>query len=135
MYPIVQSELTQKDFRVELTQALGELDEIDEEAVAEGFRVPEKTTITNAKRLLARLYDVLPYRFEVYPMSDGEVAIDIPNGNGSSVMVLCDANGGALCSVNIKGNHRRARYSSTEMLPDGFVREALEDLESQSNST
>ena len=48
---------------------------------------------------------------------------------GVSVILLCDSNGGALCLVNMNGKHRRARYSSAEILPDGFLREALTELE------
>ena len=43
--------------------------------------------------------------------------------------MLCDSDGGALCLVNVDGAHRRARYSTTQTLPDGFVREALVELE------
>ena len=35
--------------------------------------------------------------------------------------------------VNMVGGHRRARYSNADMLPDGFVREALVELEKQSS--
>ena len=33
----------------------------------------------------------------------------------------------------MNGNPRRARYSTTERLPDGFVREALAELEHESD--
>ena len=51
--------------------------------------------------------------------------IDAPGGHGRSVLLLCDSEGGALCLVNMNGAHRRARYSDADLLPDGFVREAL----------
>ena len=58
-----------------------------------------------------------------------EVAIDAPGGPGRSVLLLCDSDGGALCLVNANGKHRRARYSDSNLLPDGFIREALAELE------
>ena len=87
----------------------------------------------NAERLLKELYNISPRYFEVYPTPDGEIAIDAPGGYNRSVLLLCDSQGGALCLVNIDGNHRRARYSSSESLPDSFVREALADLESEAD--
>lgn len=75
------------------------------------------------------MYGISPRRFEVYPTPDGEIAINAPDGEGRSVILLCDSEGGALCLVNLNGHHRRARYSTTEMLPDGFVHEALAELE------
>lgn len=75
------------------------------------------------------MYKVLPWRFEVYATPDGEIAIDVPGGFGRSVILLCDSGGGALCSVNMDGAHRRARYKDVRMLPDGFVREALMELD------
>ncbi len=122
-----------KEFRVQLTEALRDLSEVIEEAKEEGYPIPNEIAISNAGLLLRKIYDESPRKFEVYPMPDGEVAIDVPNGKGSSVMVLCDSDGGALCLVNIKGKHRRARYSSAEALPDGFICEALEELDYQSN--
>ena len=112
----------------ELKDALTDLHEAREEACEEGFSPPSCLAIENATRLLQEMYSILPRRFEVYPMPDGEIAIDAPGGYGRSVVLLCYSNGGALCSVNIDGNHRRARYSNADTLPDGFLREALEEL-------
>ncbi len=109
----------------DLKAALTDLREAREEAREEGFSLPSCLAIENATRLLQEMYSILPRRFEVYPMPDGEIAIDAPGGYGRSVVLLCYSDGGALCSVNIDGNHRRARYSSADALPDGFLREAL----------
>jgi len=113
----------------ELNDVLRDLREARNEARDEGFPQPSDIALGNADRLLKEMYGISPRRFEVYPTPDGEIAIDAPNGQGQSVMLLCDSEGGALCLVNINGQRRRARYSTTDTLPDGFVREALEDLE------
>ena len=120
-------------FPIQLADALRDLDQVVEEAEEEGFPVPKDIALDNAKRLLRDMYAISPRRYEVYPMPDGEVAIDAPNGRGSSVLLLCDSDGGALCLVNMKGKHRRARFSTTETLPDGFIREAIAELERQND--
>ena len=112
----------------ELRDALGDLDDATAEAREEDFPIPSDTALANARRLLLAMYKLSPQRFEVYPTPDGEVAIDAPGGRGRSVLLLCDSDGAALCLVNMDGKHRRARYSDTSLLPDGFVREALEEL-------
>lgn len=90
--------------------------------------MPSKMALGNARRLLQAMHRISGRRFEVYPTPDGEVAIDAPGGAGRSVLLLCDSQGGALFLVNMNGKHRRARYSDSSLLPDGFVREALAEL-------
>lgn len=111
-----------------LRDALSDLDEATAEAQEEEFAIPSDTALANARRLLLSMYKLSPQRFEVYATPDGEAAIDAPGGRGRSVLLLCDSEGGALCLVNMDGKHRRARYSDTSLLPDGFVREALKEL-------
>ncbi len=118
-------------FPVRLAYALRDLGEVKDEASEEGFPAPTDVACKNANRLLKEMYRLSLRRFEVYPMPDGEVAIDASDGQGSSVLLLCDSDGGALCLVNMRGKHRRARYLSAHALPDGFVREALAELELQ----
>lgn len=120
-------------FPVRLADALRDLGEVKDEASEEGFPTPADVACENANRLLKEMCPLSQRRFEVYPMPDGEIAIDASDGQGSSVLLLCDSDGGALCLVNMGGKHRRARYSSAEALPDGFVREALSELEQQGN--
>ena len=116
------------DQDADLQDALRDLDEAAVEAQEEEFPIPSDVALANARRLLPAMYKGFPRRFEVYPTPDGEVAIDAPGGRGRSVLLLCDSGGGALCLVNINGKHRRARYSDTNVLPDGFIREALDEL-------
>ena len=110
-----------------LRDALSDLDEVVAAALEEGFPRPTDDAILSARRLLTQMYTIAPRRFEVYPTADGEIALDLPNERGS-VILLCDSRGGALCLVNVNGVRRRARYSSTTRLPDGFIREALAEL-------
>lgn len=112
----------------ELNGVLADLQEVIDEAREEGFPVPSDIAIANSEQLIKNLYEISPGRYGVYPTQDGEIAIDVFNGKGSSVILLCDSAGGTLCLVNIDGNRRRAHYSQINALPDGFVREALAEL-------
>ena len=118
----------------DLRDALHDLDQAKDEAHEDGFPAPSGKALGNARRLLHAMYRISSRRFEIYPTPDGEIAIDAPGGSGRSVLLLCDSDGGALCLVNMNGVHRRARYSDTRRLPDGFVREALTELEQQRNT-
>ena len=113
----------------DLQAALSDLDNAVNEAREEGFdTVPSDDAIENARRILERMYGMHCCRYEVYPTQDGDISISAYAENPSSVIMLCEGNGSAFCSVNINGIHRHARYESTATLPDGFVREALAEL-------
>lgn len=117
----------------DLRLVLDDLDDVIEEAKDEGFPVPSLEAINDASVLLRDLYRLRPCRLEAYPAPDGEIALRIPGGPGRSVLLLCAANGSVLCSVNLNGRHRRARYSTSAGLPDEFVRDALKDLDEPAN--
>ena len=119
------------DMNSDLRAALRDLDAVEGEALEEGFPIPSGMARENARRLLQAMHRISGRRLEVYPTPDGEVAIDAPGGQGRSVLLLCDSEGGALCLVNMNGKHRRARYADSNGLPDGFVREALAELKQQ----
>lgn len=119
----------------ELTEALYDLGNARDEAREEGFPLPSNAALQSAEILLKEMYGISARRYEVYPTPDGEIAIDAPGGPGRSVLLLCGSEGGALCLVNMSGDHRRARYSTTEALPDGFVREALAELGAENEQT
>lgn len=116
------------------TCSLSDLRGAMQEAREEGYRRPSEDAVTEAERILRSIYEVSPRRFEVYPTQDGEIALDAP-GDSGSVILLLDRHGCALCLVNVNGNHRRSRYSSTTTLPDGFVREALSELDRQETAS
>lgn len=116
-----------------LPLALGDLRDSIAEAREEGFPIPSTAAIGNADRLVKAMYEISPRRFEVYPTPDGDIAIDAPNGRGSSVILLCDSDGRALCMAHLNGSHRSKRYSTTNALPDDFLREVLTELERASS--
>ena len=63
-------------FQVRLAHALRDSGEVRDEARAEGFPTPTDLAIKNANRLLKEMHPLSLHRFEVYPMPDGEIAID-----------------------------------------------------------
>lgn len=114
--------------KYQLFSALSDLSEAVSEAEEEGYPRPSDIAIKNAEILIRDVYKISPRRYEVYPTPDGEIAIDAPNGRGSSVILLCDSEGGALCLVNMDRKHRRKYYPSIDSLSDGFVYESLMGL-------
>ncbi len=117
----------------DLKEALEDLEDTLQEADDEGFPPPTEVARVNAARLIHAMYRIRACRLEVYPTADGEVAIDAGASN-RSVVLLCQAAGGALCLANTGATHRRAHYSDANELPDGFLREALAELVDQEES-
>ena len=114
--------------------ALAALREAREEAAEEGFPTPSDAAIQNAERLLFEMRRISPLRIDAYPGPDGEIALDVappPPMRGRSVILLCESDGSAFCSLNIDGANRNKRYSSADALPDDFLREILSDLASR----
>ena len=111
--------------RTELSDALKDLREASDEAHEEGFPIPSSLSLSNAERLLKSMYEIAPRRFKAYPTPDGEIAIDAPNGDGQSVLLLCEPEGGALCLANLRDVHRSNSYQNADALPDNFLRESL----------
>ena len=116
-----------------LSDALTDLNEVREEADEKEFTPPSDLAIENAECLLRALYDILPWRYEVYPMSYGMVAIDAANGQGASVIALCESDGGAMWVSNLKSGQGGNHYKSADALPDALLREALSELRRDTN--
>ena len=123
----MRANLADKD----LSDAFAELRHAAAEAEEEGFALPSGLAVVNAERLLHEMYAIAPQRFEVYPTPDAEIAIRAL-APGRSVIVLCESDGGAQCLVNLSSGRRRKRYQATDILPDGFLEEALLDLKAES---
>ena len=118
----------EEDLPVPLANALRDLHEINEEADEEGILPPSESAVANADRLIREIYDILPRQYLVELLPEGVIAITIPGGFRCSVMLLCESEGGTLCSVNMNGENRRKRYPHANQLPDSFLREALSEL-------
>ena len=132
---LVALEQSSKDAKEEglpapLANALRDLHELIAESHEEEIVPPSESAVVDAKRMLRAIYDILPcdYVMDLFP--EGVIAITVPGGFNRSVMVLCESDGGALCSVNMNGKHRRKRYlHADQLLSDSFLCEALRELE------
>ena len=118
-----------KDAKEEdLADALRDIQEINDEADEEGMQPPSELAIANADRLIREIYGILPRQYLVELLPEGVIAITVPGGFRCSVMLLCESEGGILCSVNMNGKHQRKRYTHVDQLPDRFLSDALSKL-------
>lgn len=101
--------------------------------VREAILGPSELALSNAERLLKAMYEISSRHFEVYPTPDGEIAIDAPNGDRQSVLLLCGPDGGAMCLANLHDGHHSTSYPNADTLPDGFLRKSLKALERKSS--
>lgn len=109
----------------DLTEAL--LDLYDAPGIAEedGDIVPDSDTLLRAERILRAMYRTDPRPYSVYPMPDGDIAIDAHSPQGSKVVMMCDPNGGVRCLAYINGEFDSREYDDASVIPDLFVRDAL----------
>ncbi len=110
--------------------ALKDLEESPDEAREEGYAPPAELATRNARRLLHRMYELRPCRYEVYPTQDREMCIYVPEGR-RSVLVTCDPDGGVHCSTSLERGHSRTYYDRDYAAdpPPSFLREALATLD------
>lgn len=109
----------------DLELALSDLHEIVDEAREEGFPLPSGKALKSACRLLRIMYGMFPQRFEVYPTQDGDITLGAYGGPQESVLLLCEPEGGAVCSAYISGDYRQQRYATADALSDEFLVDAL----------
>ena len=103
-----------------------QLDAVREEAAEEGYPVPSHELVSDVRSLLRRLYEVAALSYTVYPMEEGEIAIDTGNERGS-VVLLCHERE-TWCVANIGNSPSRAWFRDRERLPEGFIKGVLTTL-------
>ena len=109
----------------DMNAALTDLAEVKEEALEDGYLEPTEDAVHCAERLLRRSYEFLPQRYEVYPMPEGEIALDPPSGFKQSILFLCRPDGSVHCMLNLNGVHETFTFESEQVLPEQFLRETL----------
>ena len=110
-----------------LADALADLHDARQEATEEEFTAPSDLALQNAECLLRAMHKILPCRYEVYPMPDGEIAIDAPTSFGTAVIAMCEPDNSALCFVHTEQDKQYRRYPIAE-LPNDFLRDGLLEL-------
>ena len=101
---------------------------IPEESMEDGHAKPSEEVIGEARRIVSRMLRLWPREYDVYPMDDQRVAVEVDGGYGRRMMLLCEPGGSALCVVTVERVSRRARYEDSKSLPDGFMLDALKDM-------
>jgi hypothetical protein len=114
-----------------LRGTLEELQDVRQEAIEEEEQMPSHAAFTNAERMIRVMYEMVSHSYMVELFPEGAIAITVPGGFRRSVMVVCESDGSVQCSVNVNGEGRSARYTQPNTLPDGFLRAALNDLETE----
>lgn len=118
------------DVPSDLQEALTDLANVREEARIEEFPIPPESLVQKAERMVRFLYRVYPARFEVSADPDGAIAIDLRDGAGGWMMLLCEPGGEALVLTNLEIGERR-RFSLEDAMLDSFLRDALGHLKSE----
>lgn len=95
------------------------------EAEEEGWPTPSERACSSARRLLVEMFEILPCRYEVYPTSHGEIAIDLPSGFSASILVVCTSESRAMYFVTAEGEDRIRENLPINDLPDRFLRQQL----------
>jgi len=111
-----------------LADAIGELEEIDDEVAEEALPELAAETKKHARRIVFALTKQ-PIAPTIYPTTDGEVALYFKSPVAtSSVLILIGNDGQAACFSYINGKNRRARYDDASDLPDEFVKAQIQAL-------
>ena len=113
----------------DLKSVLGDLGNVIEEARIEQFPIPPQSLVDEAERLIRNMYSSYPSRFEVSADPDGAIAIDVRDGSGQWVLLLCEPDGDALVLTNLEIGERQ-RYPLKNEKLDSFLRDALGQLKS-----
>ena len=109
----------------DLNAALTDLAEVKAEALEDGYLEPTEEAVRCAERLLRRAYQCIAQRYEVYPMPEGEIALDPPSGFKQSILFLCRADGSVHCMLYLNGVHQTITFESAQELPEQFLRDTL----------
>ena len=102
-------------------------DQIPVESAEAGHEPPPEDVVNEARRIVREMFRRWPREYDVYPMDERRVAVEVDGGHARKMLLLCEPGGSALCIVTVNRISRRARYEDSSMLPDGFVSDALGD--------
>ena len=109
----------------DLEEALRDLYSVRRVAEEDGSVIPEEDALLGAERVLRAMYRTAPRPYAVYPMPDGDIAIDAHSPKGTKMVVMCDPDGSARCLVYINEEFDQREYDDASVIPDRFIREAL----------
>lgn len=111
-----------------LEAALNDLTEIESEARDAGYETPSSLAISGARYVVQAMHRIRSLRFHIYPMPDGEVAID-GGERGTRIGVFCYPDGEVQYVGWINGECVEEQSSEARHIPSDFLRRALSELE------
>ena len=109
-------------------EAVRELKLVRDEAVEDGWPVPNDVAVDNATKLLDLMHEHFPQRYHVYPSHNGGVCLEPPGGKRSSFLVICEADGKILCSADRPRRPWQVRFPEFDRARgSGLILKALHD--------
>ena len=93
-----------------------------------GNSILDQVLVEQTRRIVDALRDYLPVNTDIYVMEEGKIAVEVFGTPGRGFLLVCEPTGGALCIVTSDGESRRSRYESVRKLPDGFLKEGLQEI-------
>lgn len=112
----------------DLEAALDELESIVEAAEEDDCLEPTPLAIENADFLVKALYHISPRRYDIYPMSGGEIVIDGGN-QGRRIGVFCYPDGRVLYVGWVDDVRQKVSKDSVADVPHEFLNQALTQLD------
>ncbi len=113
---------------VDLGAALNDLSEVETEARDAGYLVPTRGAIESARLLVREMFLIRPMRYHIYPMPDGEIAID-GGEQGTRIGVFCYPDGDVQYIGWVNGECHEEHSPIASDIPYVFLRRALSELE------
>ena len=110
------------------------LNRIPEESSEAGHDTPPSSVIREARRIVRGMLRRWARDYDIYPMDERRVAVEVDGGFGKRMLLVCEDGGSTLCIVTVHRVSRRARYEDSRALPDGFVWDALRDMGHKSSA-
>ena len=112
-----------------LQEALDALADIRTVAREEDCEEPSESAIANARILIREMFALSERTYDVYPMSGGEIAIDVGN-RGRRIGVFCYADGKVQYVVLLDDERHDIRTDGVNDFPTALLMQALNRLES-----
>lgn len=115
----------------DLMDALLDLYDVQRIAEEDGDIPPSNYLLERFERILRDIYAVSPRPYAIYPMPDGEIAIDAHTPHGTKVVVVC-SDDSARCLVYTDEGFQQQEYGDLSVVPDRFIVESLEKTQVRS---
>ena len=112
-----------------LEAALSDLEDIGLEARDAGYLTPSSVAINNARYVVNEMHRIRSLRYHIYPMPDGEVAID-GGEKGTRIGVFCYPDGEVQYVGWVNGECIEEHSPEARLIPSEFLQRALSELES-----